>query len=62
MVRLEAVVPNRKEIMARLLEYEEDTQEQVLVGSLGLTSAPNTSPRRHRLPPSQPAVSWRGWC
>ena len=31
-------------------------------GVLGLTSAPLNSPHRHRLPPSLPGVSWRGWC
>jgi len=31
-------------------------------GVFGLTSAPLNSPHRHRLPPSPPGVSWRGWC
>ena len=44
MVRLEAVVPSRKEITTRLPANEEDTQEQVPAGSFGLTSAPLNSP------------------
>jgi len=56
-VRLEAVVPSRKEKTARLLSYEEDTQERAPAESFRV----NLSPIKLPSPASSASFSARGF-